>query len=298
MRQINATKGLVVIVDDDDYEELSAVKWHASSEGYARNSKLGMMHRYLMGNPKGQVDHINGNRSDNRRANLRLATQRQNMQNRHYGWGTSKYRGVIWSRNHDAWQVRIKVNGKSIYLGLFRSEIEAAEAYNAAKDKYFGEYAGPNEIDGYTNGEEMARRVHKLPSRPSQTGFRGVSRDKERDCYLVQIKSGDTKRAKRFTSEIAAAIWYNEQANEFFGERAILNDIPHGHEEMSIKMMSDPLAFTPKNDVASRHRGVFRNGRQWMVRIRKDNKTLFQKNYQTEDEAASVARDLIAQHFL
>lgn len=295
MKEIIATKGLVVLVDDDDYESLSKHKWH-SQGGYVRNAKLGTMHRFLMKHPEGSVDHINGNKCDNRRVNLRLATHSQNMQNRHYGWGTSKYRGVIWSRNHDAWQARIKLNGKSIYLGMFRDELDAAKAYNAAKDKYYGEYAGPNEIDGYTQGSEKARRIHKLPTRLNTTNMRGVSKDKVRDCYLAQIKYGEVKRTKRFTSSIAAAIWYNRQAIELFGERAVLNCIPEGHEAMAEEIKADPLAHTPKQNVASRHRGVFRNGKQWMVRIRKDCKTLFQKNYPTENEAAEAANNMLLQY--
>ena len=85
-KRIKLTKGMSTIVDDDDFESVNQYKWYFSSTGYAERrhgkGKL-LLHRFIM-NPKNdlQVDHINGNRLDNSRSNLRLATRTENARNR------------------------------------------------------------------------------------------------------------------------------------------------------------------------------------------------------------------------
>lgn len=83
--------------------------------------------------PSEQVDHINGDRSDNRLANLRAASSAENHQNRISNRGISKYIGVSWNAQRRKWQAHIAVDGKSRYLGLFDSEEEAYAAYLEAK---------------------------------------------------------------------------------------------------------------------------------------------------------------------
>lgn len=92
------------------------------------------------------VDHINHNGLDNRKANLRLATAAQNARNRQKckSKKTSKYKGVCWHKRDKKWTGRILVNSKSIALGYFEDEKEAARAYDRAARKYYGEYAEPN----------------------------------------------------------------------------------------------------------------------------------------------------------
>ncbi len=71
-----------VIVDDDDYEKLKIFNWHRNGNYYAGNSKLGLMHRFITNCPKNMVvDHINRNRLDNRKSNLKVCTQSENMKN-------------------------------------------------------------------------------------------------------------------------------------------------------------------------------------------------------------------------
>lgn len=87
--------------------------------------------------PSGEIDHVNGIRSDNRIENLRDVPRRGNGQNRSKAKGvTSKYFGVSWHARDRVWQVSIKLNGKVKYLGSFRNEEQARDAYRDAKKKY------------------------------------------------------------------------------------------------------------------------------------------------------------------
>ncbi|WP_369913930.1 HNH endonuclease [Xanthomonas sp. NCPPB 3005] len=84
--------------------------------------------------PADQIDHINGNKVDNRIINLREATNLENNQNRAANVGSvSKYVGVVWHKGAGKWQAQIGYNGKRRYLGMFRTEHEAHDAYCAAK---------------------------------------------------------------------------------------------------------------------------------------------------------------------
>lgn len=92
--------------------------------------------------PEGiEVDHINGDKSDNRISNLRLATHQQNLANcKNRKNNTSGCKGV--TRHFDGrWRARIMVGGKSLHLGLFEAIEDAAAAYSVAATEYFGEFA-------------------------------------------------------------------------------------------------------------------------------------------------------------
>lgn len=89
--------------------------------------------------PTDQVDHINGCKSDNRWSNLRPATNSQNGLNKKPG-GASRFKGVSWHRGAKKWQSQAKVDGKSFYLGLFKEEKSAADAYAAFATENFPEF--------------------------------------------------------------------------------------------------------------------------------------------------------------
>lgn len=136
----------VAIVDDADFEEISKYKWHLD-RGYAAMTVKGdilYMHRFINKTPKGMsTDHINGNKLDNQRKNLRTCTQSQNNANTILRKDNSSgYRGVVWHKKDKRWQVQIIVNGKMHYLGQYKKLEQAVKVQQENFKKKFGEFAG------------------------------------------------------------------------------------------------------------------------------------------------------------
>jgi len=153
VKYIELTQGYRTIVDDDVYEAIKHIKWHYA-EGYARRNvreggkqRVQRMHRFIMGTPGHlQTDHINGDTLDNRKSNLRNCLKADNAKNaRKRKKSLSSFKGVT-KFNDGVWRARIMINGKSISLGLHDTEEGAAEAYNVAALKHFGEFAFLNNI--------------------------------------------------------------------------------------------------------------------------------------------------------
>lgn len=149
---IPLTKGAVARVDPADYERLIQMgSWCLNSSGYAVHytkvngqRKTLLMHRLLMNAPPHlQVDHINRDKLDNRRENLRFATRSQNQANKNVGKNnTSRFKGV--NQNKGKWEARIKYHGRRINLGRFTNRVKAALVYDAASLILYGEFAGVN----------------------------------------------------------------------------------------------------------------------------------------------------------
>ena len=157
-RKVVLTQGKYAIVDPADFYNLSQYKWRVKKEentAYAQRAEYKrrttiMMHRQIMRAEKNFfVDHINHNGLDNRKANLRFATCRQNAWNSRKitNCGTSKYKGVRWNKKSKKWQATIcNNNSRKIHLGFFNDEKAAARAYNKAAQKYRGEFALLNDV--------------------------------------------------------------------------------------------------------------------------------------------------------
>ena len=160
-RDLMLSGGQVVIVDNADYDYLSRWKWHLSSTGYAvrsthsyvdgkRKHHYVLMHRHLVSAEKGMIaDHINRNKLDNRRENLRIVTHSQSLANRgkNKNGVTSKFRGVWIDRKRMKFAAAIKKDRKYIHIGYFDCQKDAARAYNEKALALFGEHAGLNIID-------------------------------------------------------------------------------------------------------------------------------------------------------
>jgi hypothetical protein len=156
MKKIPLSQGKFAIVDDEDYEFLNQWNWYYD-RGYAQRNALrpdrGLirMHRVIldrMGFKDFEVpDHINRNGIDNRKLNLRPATQFQNRYNHSSrSNNTSGYVGVCWDKQRKKWRARMVINKKELCLGHYKDKKEAALAYNEAAKKYHGEFAVLNEV--------------------------------------------------------------------------------------------------------------------------------------------------------
>jgi len=157
MKLIPLTKGKFAKIDDEDFELISKYKWCVTTTNddvyYAVTVVITngvretvLMHRLIMGCVKGDgkiIDHKNRNGLDNQKINMRLCTHAENQKNKK-ATGISMYLGVGTARRY--WNARICVNGKIIYLGTFRNELDAACEYNEAAIKYHGEFARLNVI--------------------------------------------------------------------------------------------------------------------------------------------------------
>jgi hypothetical protein len=152
MREITLSKGLIALIDDEDWELVSQYKWFAvkKARSFYATTKIKRggkhknisMHRLIMDAKPGQtVDHIDGNSQDNQKKNLRFCTNSQNHMNRHYTYGSSKYKGVSWDKYNKKWCSSICYSKKHIALGRYPIEEDAARAYDDAAKKYFGEFA-------------------------------------------------------------------------------------------------------------------------------------------------------------
>lgn len=163
MKEVHLTQGKVALVDDEDFDRVAAFRWQAfliGSKGspeqqkwYAcRRVRLAdgrrsnqLMHRFILDDCSApHIDHANGNGLDNRRANLRPCTAKENNRNRVVQRASSRYKGVHWHCQGQKWCAQIRVDGKKKHLGLFASETQAATAYDDAAIYHFGDYARLN----------------------------------------------------------------------------------------------------------------------------------------------------------
>ena len=138
-------------IDEEDLEKIKPYKWF-------RGSKYPLTHIYkngkrtslyiqnlIMNCPKGmEIDHINGDGFDNRKQNLRLCTRQQNSMNQHRVSPTTGYKGVYLKKGW--FYAGLEIKGKGIHLGIHKTAMEAAKAYNEGAKKYFGEFAYLNRI--------------------------------------------------------------------------------------------------------------------------------------------------------
>jgi len=150
MKKIKITQGKYALVDDKDFEMLSRHNWHFHTTGYARTStpKKCYMHRMILrADSSKQCDHINGNRLDNRRSNLRLCAERENHFNlRIRVDNQSGYRGVSFDKRRKKWLVQITVSGVHKHIGRFKDKMEAVRNYNLFAKDLYGDFSGLNEV--------------------------------------------------------------------------------------------------------------------------------------------------------
>lgn len=156
--EIALTQGKVAVIDDADYEIIKKYSWNCGKAGYVvteKNGKSIYMHRLLLSAPNNfEVDHVDGDKLNNRRSNLRICTRQQNERNKPKTHGlTSRYKGVSWITKRHKWCAQIHINRRPIFLGYYDGEEDAAIAYNLAAEKLYGEFARLNSVAAYRGGE-------------------------------------------------------------------------------------------------------------------------------------------------
>jgi hypothetical protein len=157
MKTIKLTNGADCLIDDEDFERVSAWGWmaHEVSPGrfYVRRTTYRdrvYLHRFILGLTKadGEIDHRNGNTLDNTRENLRPCTSTQNKANMRLRCDNrTGYKGVFWRADRGKYIAYIRGGGRGRkYLGHFLTAKDAALAYNEAARQEYGEFARLNEV--------------------------------------------------------------------------------------------------------------------------------------------------------
>ena len=240
--------GKVALVDDVDFEWLSKYIWQYQPKKHgdrvlAEIHKNGnrtriYMHRLVTNCPADMlVDHANHNTLDNQRSNLRICTETQNHGNMVVRKDSKTgYKGVKWNDFRKRWYVEVKHKDYGHVRGRFKSLKDAVDFYNENALEMFGEFALLNQYDPNDEREiSLIDRRHSKTykadkSKTSQ--YRGVDYDIHADAG----KNGKRWRAQicvnykkiglgRFSTEIEAALAYNDAASHYFGERAKLNEV-------------------------------------------------------------------------
>jgi hypothetical protein len=153
MKILKTEDGHDSVVDDDVFEWAQNYKWSISQYGYvSRRSSLNdriFLHRMICNTPEGwHTDHINGEKLDNLRSNLRVASTKENIRNSHRrSDNKSGYKGVHYRKDRGTYSAEICKDGIKTRLGCYKTAKQAALAYNTAAKELFGQYAWLNPID-------------------------------------------------------------------------------------------------------------------------------------------------------
>lgn len=259
MKEIPLTKGFVALVDDADYAALSKYKWSVVGPGYARRrgkksdgEREGLciyMHREIMGLGRGreiEVDHIDRNKLNNQRSNLRTCTHSQN----HCNIGarsrnTSGFKGVSFNKRKECWETRIRSGNLVKSFGGFKTPEEAYAKYCEEAARLHGEFANVGDHPSSPARREATRlkyagvqhssrppRSRKKPNALTRkmfvtntSGYRGVSWHAPSGKWQSRITiDGKRKTLGSFETAEAAYAVYCSAAQKIYGEFANLGN--------------------------------------------------------------------------
>lgn len=208
------------MIDTEDLPKLQGHKWYQHM-GYARargtDGEIHLSH-VILPCPEGYfVDHINRDKLDNRKSNLRIATRSENNANRRsFKNSTSQYKGVHWNKKSSLWEAAIRKEGKQVSLGMYESELAAASAYNDYARKLWGDFAVLNDIKEVDY--KRMRRFRKTSKAHSR--FLGVSRHVNGKWVSRLTMNGKRKTVGYFNSEEEAAEAFNKVYVDYTGKEA------------------------------------------------------------------------------
>lgn len=242
---IPLTQGLFAKVSPCDFDRVNQFKWAATVRktvcyGTRRSSdgKNHSLHRFIVDARVGDVvDHKNRDGVDNRRENLRIVSHRQNQQNK-TAKSTSKsmLKGVNWIVRDKKWSARIFLDNKSVLLGTFANELDAARAYDVAAMESFGDFACIN-FDRSEYTPEMVSAVKVSMIRRDlrlEQKIKGLCWNKKKSLWMASIlppgstlrhPGGDRKRLYLGSSkdQKSAALIYDAAARRMYGSCAVVN---------------------------------------------------------------------------
>ena len=141
--------------DLEDYDKIKKCSWSENDQQYIvtysiNRRKAIRLHRYILDVYESStpiIDHKNNLKYDNRKENLRFATQQTNQINRKENHNNLLgVKGVSFDKRNNKYIARISINGKNIYLGQFNNLLEAKKAREEAEIKYFGEFSYKNNL--------------------------------------------------------------------------------------------------------------------------------------------------------
>jgi hypothetical protein len=223
---INTSCDNEIIIEEEDFHLVKDYTWSVSQSGYVYTKfpKTMYIHRLITNCPEGMtVDHIDLNKLNNRKSNLRVCEHMKNTWNRkkysasRFGKISSQYKGLR-RKDNNSWDVRIKVNPNHFTIGTFSNEVAAANAYNYFAKHLHEEYASLNDCEEINNWFDYLIKVGK------GSKFRGVHYEKRSGKWVVRINQ---KHVGTYKNEMDAAIAYNNKAIELGFPITKLNILEH-----------------------------------------------------------------------
>ena len=228
VKEIILANGQKALVDDEDYEHVSALRWFSTAKRYVAtysDRNLILLHRFILGySGPLDVDHIDGDPLNNVRSNLRLCSRKENCRNRHGRSShnkSSNFLGVSYCKGPRPWRAQIVCDGQVHYLGCYATEVEAAVVRDKASRRHCGKYDHLNEPS--LEGIEIA---YHSPRRKRFSTYVGVTRNTTgRKQWKAQIVvSGKYIYLGVYHSEYEAAVARDQAAILFYGKDARLNN--------------------------------------------------------------------------
>lgn len=327
-------KDSIVLYSEEDHELVSEYKWKISSQGYCDTQIDGLpmkMHRLVMDCPDDKVvDHINGNKLDNRRENLQITTQSKNTQNqRKQSDTTSIYKGVSFDKKGKKYRAQISVDGRVINLGHYLTQQEAANA----RDMYIVHELPesnfplnfPDLKDEYITTNYVKKIIKEVKARPiiDKTDYECVEDTEEiiriiipsrpNEIALIDTEDYELIRYDRWSLTYGYLMNSKKQllhrvVMDVLDKPKILIDHIDGNKLNNTKANlrhSNPQLNAqnkPKNENASsQYYGVsikkLKNSTKWEARVTNKGKKHYIGSYEDELDAAQAYDDYIKEHF-